>query len=1239
MRRALFVLLGFLAFIFCALALLPFWLGAPLSLLGKRAGVTYERYERLGYQRFVLHGVRWQRPGVTIEAGRLEVATPLRWVLEKNNSGPWRIDDWKVTVVPTTSTPAPNSVQGWKDLRRQLEGVVRQLDAALPPLSAHQGKVVWPQGALTVDVVRWNRRSLSFDTIAFRDVHVSGAVLWPEREGLSARVESKDQLWALAAQSVDATSVTADLRVRGQPAKLQAEFGDVGWLPVEATLNAIDWKLSGEEVRLAPVYRSVAGAFSLTWKDARLGVSLRADAEPVEGSAAPPLKAVAQGEGDLNRLRIEALSLSGPGVQATLAQPVEIERTVGLRTPETQFDARVDLAQMPWFQGTGVVAGMVRVEARSAGAVSLRAKLSGQDLKGDQWAFSRVEGDALLEWPRLTVAGVRATVAEGETLTIEGGYDFREKSLQPSQVKGEITRVAVARWIPEALTFERMSISAQASGPLSALTHHGELSVVEPAGGRVKASRLDLKWQGKDLKSAEVTAHLVSQGSDVQLAAALTADSADVNRLEWTKSGEDLLRSSRPFTVAWKPELKVTGLVLEGGGRAVTAEVQSGATGRVAISARQIRSDLWRDFYAAEGLPWAIETGELTGEWARGPLRFSLRGKGHVGLEDERTADVDVNAAGTERGVQIAQLNVGISGRPVVAATGQLPVFIESAPTWGLRIERTQPLVLNLITEKEAQFWSRVGRLTGLLLVDPVVQVNLSGTWQAPAGNARIDVEKMGWPQKDGKDLVPPMERIQATLLGDGKSITLETFSANVAGQPVRAAARLPLPADVTRLNSDELRAWLIAHAEAELQLKDAELAAVAPFAQAWIAPTGKLNVDLKLSPGLAWEGSLRVTDAATRPLGPLGVLQSIQADLAVSGHTLRVNRVEARAGGQPVTLTGSADYHKTDGWVLDLALKGNQLPFLRQTGFLVRGDVDLKVKTESPTVTRVTGKAYLRESLFLADIRNFIPRGSVRTAPSRRPPYFSVEALPFAAWQLGVEVEGNRFLRLRTPIFAGLASARFRLQGTLAEPVAIGEAIVHEGQVLFPFASLQVQQGAVSLTELDPFEPRISLVAVSRRLGYDLRMELSGTASEPNLMFTSSPPLDSEQVLRLVMAGEAPQREVVYSGQQRAMRLGTYLGQSLAGQLGSDPGKAERFSLTTGERVSRDGKETYVLEVPLDERWSLMGEYDEFDDYNVGVKWRVLQDRSLKNKQSSDGAVEADPAAGHSGKGKEPKP
>jgi len=55
------------------------------------------------------------------------------------------------------------------------------------------------------------------------------------------------------------------------------------------------------------------------------------------------------------------------------------------------------------------------------------------------------------------------------------------------------------------------------------------------------------------------------------------------------------------------------------------------------------------------------------------------------------------------------------------------------------------------------------------------------------------------------------------------------------------------------------------------------------------------------------------------------------------------------------------------------------------------------------------------------------------------------------------------------------------------------------------------------------------------------------------------------------------------------------------------DDTQAERLSISTGERVSRQGRETYEVEYKLSDRFTLVGEYDEFDKYNAGVKWRMI--------------------------------
>jgi translocation and assembly module TamB len=218
------------------------------------------------------------------------------------------------------------------------------------------------------------------------------------------------------------------------------------------------------------------------------------------------------------------------------------------------------------------------------------------------------------------------------------------------------------------------------------------------------------------------------------------------------------------------------------------------------------------------------------------------------------------------------------------------------------------------------------------------------------------------------------------------------------------------------------------------------------------------------------------------------------------------------------------------------------------------------------------------------------------------------VDTPPVNAWTLAVEVTGDEFMRLRTPVFNGVASARFRLSGTLEEPRAIGEVEIDEGAVRMPFARFDVQQGSVRLTEADPYEPTLYLRGTGRRYGYDLTVELDGRASAPNVVFTSSPALDSEQVLLMVMTGAAPSNEIAVTGTQRMTRLGTFVGQNLLNSLTSDNADADRLSITSGEKISRQGRETYDIEYKISDRWSARGEYNEFDEYNAGLKWRVFR-------------------------------
>ena len=161
------------------------------------------------------------------------------------------------------------------------------------------------------------------------------------------------------------------------------------------------------------------------------------------------------------------------------------------------------------------------------------------------------------------------------------------------------------------------------------------------------------------------------------------------------------------------------------------------------------------------------------------------------------------------------------------------------------------------------------------------------------------------------------------------------------------------------------------------------------------------------------------------------------------------------------------------------------------------------------------------------------------------------------------------------------------------------------QGQVLFPFATFVVQHGTVRLREADPFHAVVNLNATSQRRDYQLRLEATGPLPTPNVVLSSTPALEAEEVLLMVMTGQPPNTDpTVSSAGQRLALLGAYLGRGVFQDLGL--GGEDRLEITAGEQVSLQGRETYDIEYKLGRRWSLTGEYDRFDDYNAGVKWRV---------------------------------
>jgi translocation and assembly module TamB len=513
---------------------------------------------------------------------------------------------------------------------------------------------------------------------------------------------------------------------------------------------------------------------------------------------------------------------------------------------------------------------------------------------------------------------------------------------------------------------------------------------------------------------------------------------------------------------------------------------------------------------------------------------------------------------------------------------------------------------LRAFTETNSALWEELGRMTGIGLQEPRLLADVQGTWTHPRGRVSMQAKEIRWDRATRP--FPTIGEFAFDLELQRTEATAE-MSASVEQQYLRGKATLPLGRGfwANLIRRRELPDWK--EASGEFVVDNAQLASLARFAPNLLTPQGEADIHLSWDRGGLMGGQVKLRNAATRPLATLGPIRDINAMLLFAGREAILTNLSGDIGGQAVHVDGKVQLDERflrtqEAPTFELRLQGTNIPLARQPSVLIRADLNLAIMNELGKKPIVLGTVKLRDSFFLSDLKDLTP-GRV-SAPQRRPPYFSVEAEPWAGWRLDLRAQGDRFLKVRSPLFNGEVSADLKVEGTLKEPIALGEARIHSGYVTFPFGTLTVQQGLVTVASDDPHRPKLYVVASSERLGYDVKMEVTGWADEPIVQFSSTPALSSEQIVLMLTTGQAPQGVSSTSTQQRAQGLAWFMGKNLLSELGFGGSGEDRLTIRSGEQVTEAGKPTYDVEYKLTDRWSVVGEYDRFSQYNAGLKWKV---------------------------------
>jgi translocation and assembly module TamB len=1205
MRRSIISFSWIAALVLIAVLSLPWWAGVVLARVGPTFGLTFGTYERQGYRQFVLRDVEYRRYGVHVVVDQVSSDTPLVWLWRRVRGSPGAVvaGKWLTEVLPTESARSSPSPHGWLVLRRQLDRVFDILAFWLPRADIGPGEVKWPGGGLTFGPCEWEDRTLKVSSAKYAMLIAAGNLEVPKNGEMKATLKTLDGS-TTATLSSQADQVSGTAAWWGQPIELKSTFAAEGWMPQAALVRSVHWNLPGEKAKLAGSYATLRGDADVQWKDGNLSARVSVQGEPLPSSKAPPLSVQINAHGEAGQFIADTFDVSLPGISAHLDEPVAIDKTGKLRSGGSHFKMACDLAGQPWFPARGQVVGEGTISAGGEGIAKIDYSARGENLQAVGFAISRAQARGYFEWPNVVVdEGRIATVGERE-IAVHGKFNCRTLDFVDAVATGQITRPLVGPWLPDWLGFDVVALEVHADGPWRTVAHHGHLTAASVQLGKLKSFAAVAEWEGHGLSFERFTATASAGHTQVAVGGAISTTALDLTSLIFKNGEATRLTLTDPVRIRWGPQgTEVDRAKLTGPQSSVEGNLVWKPVGSFDASIHNLQSEWFRDLIELPATVWAVDSLDARASWANGPASYSLEGLGTVHLGPDRAAQISVGLAGEPQGMKITRLRFAEGSGVIMNASGEVPVLVAPRAKQFLTLADDAPFTFQAATSPNPGFWDKLSELAGIEIVKPEVSINFTGTWSKPRGEAQLRAERVMPLPNRFKWAWPKVESLDVRLTGDKDGLKVSSLSVVVEGQQIRAQASLPVAAERWKELVQNPREFL-GHGELHLEVPGADLAAVAHFIPGYLAPKGELQLNLNFKSDETITGYIQVRDATSRPLGPLGVLQEVNAKLVFEGRAVRLEGVTARMGGQAVTLLGRAELPKGGPPKFDLKLTGENLPFVRQTGLLVRGDLDLKFSGAGSNAT-ISGDVRLRDSLFLTDIRALIPTGAKGSV--HRPPYFSIETPPLNIWRLNVAVAGQRFMRLRTPVFNGTASARFRLSGTLADPRIEGEAVVDEGTVRLPFANFVVQQGQVRLTP-DQLEPQIWVTGTTRRYGYDLRMELTGSTSTQNLTFTSSPPLESEQVLLMVMAGQAPQNEINTTDRQRAARFGAFFGQSLLGAIGGDASGADRLTISSGENISTQGRETYSIEYRLDDRWALTGEYDEYDEYYGGVKWRFYE-------------------------------
>lgn len=289
-------------------------------------------------------------------------------------------------------------------------------------------------------------------------------------------------------------------------------------------------------------------------------------------------------------------------------------------------------------------------------------------------------------------------------------------------------------------------------------------------------------------------------------------------------------------------------------------------------------------------------------------------------------------------------------------------------------------------------------------------------------------------------------------------------------------------------------------------------------------------------------------------------VVDQVSLDSRFTGSRLELTRFSGRVGKDgSITGTGGIDLSAERAFPMDirLALKGAQL--LNRDDLSGTATGNIRIATD-PYGGVVSGKLAIDKATLklgrAATVEVPVLQVAERNAKvlGRRIATY----LPPQRWLLNLDVKGDRRLMVSGMGIESEWRADLKIKGGATTPELIGRVELVRGDYDFAGKRFTLDKGVLRFAGGYPPDPIIDVTASSTTSGFTAQLQVNGTATRPEIKFSSTPSLPEDEVLSRVLFGSS----VTNLSAPEAIQLAGALASLRGGSGGLNPINAVRKGL-----------------------------------------------------------------------------